>query len=106
MSAAFTITGASAGLVVGFKPDAPLEDQVAYLLRRDQASQEAEARLTERVAALETGGEKRLEELRREVEALIAGEINAAKEHLRGLRISGTVALGLGLALTTWANFV
>ena len=64
------------------------------------------ADLPERVPALEIGGAKRLEEVRQEVDARIVDEINTAKEDFRALRISGTVALFVGLVLTTLANFV
>lgn len=102
----YGVAGVGAGLIVGHDPDAPLEDQVAYLLRRDKASQEVDDRLTDRMTKLETESAERLDGLRREIEAKIADEIKAAAADSRGTRIIGTTALAIGLALTTLANFV
>ena len=47
----------------------------------------------------------RLSELRGENEARLAAEINAAQQDFQAARVAGTMALVLGLVLTTLANF-
>lgn len=104
-----TISGAgrvSASGVVGRDPNTSIESKVEYLLRRDQASQEAANRLTQRVEALEAESAKRIDDLRREIDARIVREIEEAQEDYRRARIGGTFALAIGLALVTFANFV
>jgi hypothetical protein len=88
------------------REDAPLEEKVAYLMRRDQATQEAEHRITERVEAVEAESRQSVEDLRREVEVLLGTELRAAQEDFRAVRIGGTIALAVGLTLTTLANFI
>lgn len=105
-SAAITARGRfSAKGTVGHVEDAPLEEKVEYLMRRDQAAQETAHRITERVEALEAESRQSVEDLRREVEALIETELRAAQEDFQAIRIGGTIALATGLALTTLGNF-
>lgn len=104
-----TISGGgrvSASAIVGHNPGAPIESKVEYLLRRDQALQETANRLTQRVETLEAESAKRIDDLRQEIEARIVREIEVAQEDYRRARIGGTIALAIGLALVTAANFV
>jgi hypothetical protein len=100
------IVGMNASGIVGYNPDAPIEAKVEYLLRRDRAAQEEANRLAQRVSNLEEESATRLDDLRREIEARILREIEAAQLDFRRARIGGTVALALGLGLATAANFV
>jgi hypothetical protein len=85
---------------------ASLEEKVAFLLRRDEEAQGAVNALAERVAAIEEQAPRQLEQLRGEMQAHVDQKIRAALDEYRELRVAGTVALGLGLACVTVANFV
>jgi hypothetical protein len=99
-------TGASISGTVSVDPGASLEDRVNYLLRRDKAAQEKLGALDKRLRRMEEHVPKRFDELRAETEQHVADEINAAEWRYRPLRFVGALALGLGLALTTIANFL
>jgi hypothetical protein len=92
--------------VVGLKADATQEEQLAYLMRRDQDAQHSMNALAGRVVDLETQTPERLEELRKGMEAHVAGELASALEAYRPLRVLGTSALAIGLICVTTANFV
>jgi hypothetical protein len=98
--------GGSVSGVVGIDPDRPLEDKVAFLLRRDADTQSELNSLARRVGSIEAEGAKRAAELRAEMESHVERELAAAKEDYRIARISGAIVLASGLALTTAANFV
>jgi len=100
------MTGASISGTVSVDPGASLEDRVNYLLRRDNATQEKVGVLDKRLRTMEENVPKRFDQLRAETERHVAGEISAAEWRYRPLRFVGALALGLGLALTTIANFL
>jgi hypothetical protein len=86
-------------------PEEPLEEQVAFLLRRDREHQERIADLSTRISDVETKAARELTEMhtRSRAELLIAIEREAAA--YRPVRIFGAVALAIGLALSTAGNF-
>ena len=89
---------------VDFDPNAPLEDQVAFLLRRNRESQREMNALAQRVTAIEEWEPGRRAELRAYLEDHVARQLEAAREAYRIARIFGTFVLVLGLAVTTWAE--
>jgi hypothetical protein len=100
-----TVGGFPASGIVSLTPDATLEEQVAYLLRREQEAQVKLNALDDRLRGMEDRVPKRLDALRAETEQHVADEISAAESRYRPLRFVGALALALGLALTTIANF-
>jgi hypothetical protein len=102
MTLGMSVSGSS---LVTHDPNASLQGKVDFLLRRDEQTQKAMNRLFARVETLEESSVARLDELRREVEARIEQEMEAAKVDFRTARLGGTVALVIGLSLTTIANF-
>jgi len=95
------IAGRVAALVVS-RSGGTLDEKVAFLLRRDQAAQRQENELADRVDQLEAESRQRIADAQREMEQHIAAETEA----YRPLRIAGTAALALGLALTTVATLI
>jgi flagellar motility protein MotE (MotC chaperone) len=93
-------------LLVTPNPDAPLEERVQYLLRREQEAQKKLNEQDERLRAIEEQLPKRLDELRAETEEHVSKSITEAEWRHRPLRFVGALALLLGLVLTTWANFL
>jgi hypothetical protein len=100
------MTGASLSGTVSVDPGASLEDRVNYLLRRDKAAQEKMGAFDKRLRTMEEDVPKRFDELCAETQQHVADEIRAAEWRYRPLRFVGALALGLGLALTTIANFL
>ncbi len=87
-------------------PGATLERQVAYLLDQDVRAQRQLNVLRGRIDSLEREMPQRLDVLRGEMETHAAETTAAAQAEYRDLRILGTIALGCGLVLTTWANLI
>jgi hypothetical protein len=96
--------GASARASV--REGASLEDQVAFLLRRDQQAQERENALDARLTAIEGETPKRLDELRSGMELHVAEALAAAHRAYQEARIFGALLLVLGLGCVTAANFL
>jgi hypothetical protein len=92
--------------VVEFNREASLEEQVAFLLRRNVESQTETNALAARIAALEEETPGRLEALRAELEEHVSRTVATAKEDYRTARVMGALVLVLGLALTTLANLL
>jgi hypothetical protein len=105
LSAAIATGGRVSG-VVDFNREAPLEEQVAFLLRRNVESQNETNALAARIAALEEETPGRLEALRAELEAHVSRSVATAKEDYRTARVMGVLVLVLGLVLTTLANLL
>jgi hypothetical protein len=93
-------------LVKSVSPEASLEERVAFLIQRDQEAQRDVNALTERVAAIEEEAPRQLDRLRQQMETRVAQELAAARDEYRPLRISGTIALAIGLTCMSVANFV
>jgi predicted nuclease with TOPRIM domain len=85
---------------------ATLAQKVEFLLTRDQEAQREVNILRERIENLEIESSRRLGQARREIETRFAQELKTALELYRPLRIWGAVALLLGLACMTYANFI
>jgi hypothetical protein len=83
-----------------------VEDQVAFLLRRDGETQQALNVIHDRLTTVEEDSPRRLAELRGEVETHIEERIAVAEAAFRPVRIIGTCALTIGLALSTAGNVV
>jgi hypothetical protein len=83
-------------------PDAPMEEKVEYLLKRDQDVQAMFDSLSAQVVAGDGQAEERLGEVRAELKGHVATEMS----RYRALRIGGAVALALGLSCTVAAGFV
>jgi hypothetical protein len=94
----------SATAVVGVSETATLEEKVAFLLRRNEATQLQTAALAQRVDAIEKDVERREGELRDELHRHIATELRSALEADRVLRVVGSGLLALGLLLATVAT--
>lgn len=90
----------------GVRAEATLEEQVAFLLERDQEAQRGANTLSRRIDDLEAAVPGQLDELRGQMHAHVERELTAAVEQHRELRVLGAVALALGLACVTVANFV
>jgi hypothetical protein len=83
-----------------------IEERVAYLLRRDQDAQLRVNALEERLSSLEIWSRRRIAEVQQEMERHVAGELTAAEEKYRSLRVAGTVALLVGLICTGLATLL
>jgi hypothetical protein len=106
-SGSFAIgTALSARGTVSVSPHASIEDKVAFLLRREEHNQDAVSDLSQRLTALESETPKRLDDLRASMESHFAAELKAAQEEYLPLRVSGAIALAVGLVCVTLANFV
>jgi chromosome segregation ATPase len=92
--------------LVTISDDATDEEKIAFLLRRIHEAQQAVNTLSNRVTDLEEHVPRQLDQLREETRAHVSSELAAAEEEYRPLRIGGTIALAIGLACTTVANFV
>ncbi len=80
-----------------------LDDQVEWLLRRDQEAQRDVSELAVRVSRLEGDVTQLLQALRDELKGEIASKVAAAQADYRSARVLGTVFLMVGLVLTTIA---
>jgi hypothetical protein len=83
-----------------------LEGKVEFLLRRDEEAQNAINAVHARLDAIESASPKRLAELREELVAHVTAEREVAEATYRTERIVGTIALAIGLALSTLGNVV
>ena len=92
--------------IVTITHGATVEEKVEFLLRRDQERQQSEAEMGRRITAIERESPQRLAELRSDMEARVADEVEAAKVEYRPLRVLGALALTLGLALSTLGNLI
>ena len=101
----FNIAGRAAALVVS-RSEGTLEQNVDFLLRRDQDAQRRENEMAERIDQLEADSRQRVDDARREMEQHVAGELADAGDEYRELRVVGTGALVLGLVLVTVATFI
>jgi hypothetical protein len=81
-----------------------LEDKVAFLLRRDEATQGALQELNDRVVELEKETERRLDAEREEMEAFVGEALAAEDARYRWARILGAVLLVAGLVCTAVAT--
>lgn len=97
--------GGSAEGIVGFNPDATLDEKVEFLLRRNEQSQREANVLTRRIDALQHETAEQLAHSQRDMEALIETRLEAERESYRPLRLLGVFALAIGLGIVTIANF-
>lgn len=89
-----------------FNPEAPLEDKVEFLLRRNIDSQREVNALARRIAALEEEGPPRAAELRSEMEKHVERELATAREDNRTARVIGAVLLHVRPRADDRGNFV
>ena len=87
-------------------PEATLEEKVAFMLQRDQEAQGQVNALAKGMSEIEQEGPRRLDALRSQMEAHVERELRATQADFRAARVLGAVALAIGLALTTAANFI
>jgi hypothetical protein len=85
---------------------ATLEEKVEFLLKRDQEAQGDFNVLRGRIEDVESESSKRLDESQREIRTSFEGKLTAALQEYRSLRIVGVIALVVGLACATLANFI
>lgn len=83
-----------------------LEEQVAWLLRRDQEAQRDANELRARIADAEQASARQVEDTRAELTDQFSTELASALAKDRPVRILGTVLLAVGLTFTVIANFV
>jgi hypothetical protein len=83
-----------------------MEEKLDLLLRHDEERQQHETEIGRRIDAMERELPQRLAELRTEMEAHVADEVEAAKVEYRPARVVGAVFLALGLALSTWGSLI
>jgi hypothetical protein len=106
-SAALEADSAVGGSAVkSVSAEATLEEQVLFLLQRDQEAQRDVNTLGARMAAMEAKVPDKLEELRGQMETHVEQKLEAAEASYRSLRVLGAVLLACGLILTTLGNFV
>ena len=105
-AAGVSILAGRVSAVKSVSADADIEQRVAFLLQRDQEAQRDLNLLAERLVDAEEKSERRLGELRGAMEAHVGHALTAAQEDYRTARGIGTIALILGLAMTTTANFI
>jgi hypothetical protein len=98
--------GGSARGIVGVNPAATTDEKVAFLLRRDEETQNRIADLHEALAAASTDADRKLAEARAELEARLALEIRRALDLYRGQRLAGIGLLVLGAIFLSAGNFV
>jgi hypothetical protein len=103
VAAEYDIAFRSAGLVHATSATT-LEDKVAFLLRRDEATQGALQELNDRVVELERETERRLDAEREETEAFVGEALAAQDARYRWARILGAVLLIAGLVCTAVAT--
>ncbi len=96
----------SAAATVAVSDGAPLEDKVAFLLRRDQEAQQRENKVAARLNALEQEGPKRLDDARAELKRHYEEKLTEALNLHRGHRIWGAILLAAGLLCLVAASFV
>ncbi len=80
-----------------------LEEKVDWLLRRDQEAQRDVNDLARRLSRLENDLPGRLAALSDQLKGHVAASLAAAQADFRATRILGSLALVIGLVLTTWA---
>jgi hypothetical protein len=97
-AAGFQATG-----IVSISEEAPIEQKVEYLLRREQEAQQKADAIEGRLTAVES---RRLAELRRAMEEHVAAAIVEAEGRYRPIRVLGGLALAAGLVCLSVANFV
>jgi hypothetical protein len=83
-----------------------IDEKVEFLLRRDQEAQRDVNDLRGSVADLEAETSRRLDEFRDELKTYVDNELVASEADYKIARIGGTIALAIGLTLTTIGNFV
>ena len=106
-SGSFTVSGtATASGIVGISADAPIDEKVEFLLRRDEQAQREADKLRGRVEAIERESPEKLDALRRELQVHVATTLEAEKADYRAGRALGAFALVVGLALSTAGNLV
>jgi hypothetical protein len=96
-----TAVGMSATAIHGVSETATLEEKVAFLLRRDEATQHKTTALAQRLEAIERDVERREGALRHELHSHVADELRAALDADRVLRVVGSLLLAVGLLLAT-----
>jgi hypothetical protein len=96
----------SVSAVTSVSEDATLERKVDFLLRRDQEAQKQANAQAERIATLERESEKKLAELREQMETHVSTELATAAAEYRPARIIDAVAVAVGLGLATTGNFI
>jgi hypothetical protein len=83
-----------------------LEEKVEFLLTRDQEAQRDINALRARIEDFEEESSRQLAESGRVIEASFEQKLRTALEEYRPLRIFGVIALVVGLACATLANFI
>jgi hypothetical protein len=83
-----------------------LTEKVAYLMRRDQESQQALNSMARRVETIETDTPTKLEQLRGEMQMHVEARLSSRLADLRAARLWGVAALLFGLAIGTVANLL
>lgn len=92
--------------IVSVNPDATPEEKIEFLLRQDQERQRDVNELRERVQMLERESSKRLAELGSRMERYVVEALAEAASSYRPVRVIGSIALAIGLGLTSAGNFV
>jgi hypothetical protein len=105
-SSVSTAMGLSARAIVSVAADASLEDKVAFLLRREQQTQERLADLAEGLTAQREGMARTLSEERASMEAHVADSLSAAHTAYLPLRLLGVALLAVGLGCVTATSFL
>jgi hypothetical protein len=100
-----SVSGSIAG-VKKSNPEGTPEQQIAFLLQRDQEAQEAHNLLEARVSAIERESPRQLQELRGEVEQHFGTELDRARAEYRAARVVGTMLVAIGLGFATAGNFL
>ena len=98
--------GGSARGIVGVSPAATTEEKVAFLLRRDEETQNRIADLHEALARARTEADRKLADTRAELEERLMVEIRRALDLYRGQRLAGIGMLVLGAICLSAGNFV
>lgn len=104
-----TVTGgASVSAVVtrGLSPGASIEQQVAYLLRRDEDAQTTFNAFASRVERIERETPAQLNALRTELQSHVEDRVSQRLADLRAARLWGVAFLMAGLALGSVANLL
>jgi hypothetical protein len=83
-----------------------VEEKVEFLLRRDQEAQRHMNDVAKRLTELQGDVPQRLSALSDELKGHVAAGVAAAQADFRATRLLGSVALALGLVLTTWATLI
>jgi hypothetical protein len=97
-------TKAGASVIVGHDPNAPLQEQVEFLLGRDQCTQKKLNEHDARTRAIEEELPTLLDELRVEMREYVKTAIADAETKYRPLKALGAILLVVGLVFTTYAS--